>query len=32
MPLSLQPKILRAIQERKIQRVGGEEEIDVDIV
>ena len=31
MLLSLQPKILRAIQERKIQRVGGEEEIDVDI-
>ncbi len=31
MPLSLQPKMLRAIQERKIQRVGGEEEIDVDI-
>lgn len=31
MPLSLQPKILRAIQEMKIQRVGGEEDIDVDI-
>ena len=31
MPITLQPKILRAIQERKIQRVGGEEEISVDI-
>lgn len=31
MPLSLQPKILRAIQEKNIQRVGGEKEIDLDI-
>ncbi len=31
MPLSLQPKLLRTLQEGKINRVGSEEENDVDI-
>ncbi len=31
MPLSLQPKLLRALQEGKITRVGSEEEKDVDV-
>ncbi len=31
MPLSLQPKLLRAVQEGKICRVGGENEHDVDV-
>ncbi|SHJ45398.1 arginine utilization regulatory protein [Dethiosulfatibacter aminovorans DSM 17477] len=30
MPLSLQAKILRVLQEGKVRRVGGEKEIDVD--
>ena len=30
IPLSLQPKILRALQEGEIQRVGGQKEIKVD--
>lgn len=31
MPFQLQAKLLRAIEERKIQQVGGNKEIDVDI-
>ncbi len=31
MDLELQPKILRAIQEKEIQRVGGEEKIKIDV-
>jgi DNA-binding NtrC family response regulator len=31
MPLSTQAKILRVLQERSFQRVGGEEKIDVDV-
>lgn len=31
MPLHLQPKLLRALQEREIERVGGNETIPVDI-
>ncbi len=31
MPLSLQPKLLRALQENKISRIGSEETIDVDV-
>jgi len=31
MPLSLQPKLLRAVQEGKICRVGSEDEKDVDV-
>jgi len=31
MPLGMQAKILRAIEERKIERVGGERPIDVDV-
>lgn len=30
MPLALQAKLLKAIQEKKIQRIGGVKEIDVD--
>jgi len=30
LPLSLQPKLLRALQEKRINRVGGDKEIDVD--
>ena len=31
MPLQMQVKLLRAIQEKKIRRVGGNNEIDVDV-
>ena len=31
IPLGLQPKILRALQENEIQRVGGQKEIHVDV-
>jgi two-component system response regulator HydG len=31
MPLSLQPKLLRALQERKIRPVGGDHEIPIDV-
>ncbi len=31
MPLSLQPKLLRAVQDGKISRVGSETEMDVDV-
>lgn len=31
MPLQLQPKVLRALQEKRITRVGGEKDIQVDI-
>jgi len=31
LPLVLQAKLLRTLQERKIRRVGGHEEIDVDV-
>ncbi len=31
LPLMLQAKLLRTLQERKIRRVGGREEIDVDV-
>src|SRR5207245_10676382 len=31
MPLGMQAKILRAIEERKIERVGGNRPIDVDV-
>ncbi len=31
LPLRLQTKLLRALQERKIRRVGGKQEIDVDV-
>jgi len=31
LPLTLQAKLLRALQERKIRRVGGREELDVDL-
>ncbi|MEI6126620.1 MAG: sigma-54 dependent transcriptional regulator, partial [Pseudomonadota bacterium] len=31
MPLFLQPKILRALQEKKISRIGSEKNIDVDV-
>ena len=31
LPLLLQPKLLRALQEKRISRVGGEGEIEVDI-
>ena len=31
LPLSLQPKILRFLQERVVERVGGREEIPVDV-
>jgi transcriptional regulator with PAS, ATPase and Fis domain len=31
LPLSLQAKLLRTLQERKVRRVGGREEIDVDL-
>ncbi len=31
MPLSMQPKILRAIQDRQIRRVGGEDLRNLDV-
>ena len=31
MPLSVQPKLLRALQEKKIDRIGGERPISVDV-
>ena len=31
MPLSIQPKILRALQEKEIDRIGGEKSIAVDV-
>jgi transcriptional regulator with GAF, ATPase, and Fis domain len=31
LPLSLQPKLLRAIETRRIRRVGGEQELPVDL-
>ncbi|OCC14295.1 Response regulator of zinc sigma-54-dependent two-component system [Dissulfuribacter thermophilus] len=31
LPLNLQPKLLRALQEKRISRVGSSEEIDVDV-
>ena len=31
MPIELQPKILRALQERKITRIGGTRQIDVNV-
>lgn len=31
VPLSMQPKLLRVLQERKFERVGGSEMIDVDV-
>lgn len=31
MPMSLQPKILRALQEKEIDRIGGEKSIPVDV-
>ncbi len=31
MPLSLQPKILRVLQEKEIERIGGEKTIKVDV-
>ncbi|NIA19496.1 MAG: response regulator, partial [Xanthomonadaceae bacterium] len=31
LPLGLQPKLLRALQEKKITRVGGEKDLEVDV-
>jgi len=31
LPLTLQPKLLRALQEKRVSRVGAEKEIDIDV-
>ena len=31
LPLSMQPKLLRALQEKRFARIGGEQQIDVDV-
>ena len=31
LPLGLQPKLLRALQERRVQRLGDDQELDVDV-
>jgi DNA-binding NtrC family response regulator len=31
MPLDLQPRLLRALEQRQVRRVGGSDEIDVDV-
>ncbi len=31
LPLSMQPKLLRALQEKRFARVGGEQQVDVDV-
>jgi DNA-binding NtrC family response regulator len=31
LPMQLQPKLLRTLQERKVRRVGGREEIEIDV-
>ncbi len=31
LPLSIQPKLLRVLQEQKLTRIGGNQEIDVDV-